>query len=302
VGLAGYVPAMKRSIFKNPWLPYLLIAPQMIVVLVFFFWPAFDSLRLSIFRTSPFGDRQVFVGLTNFFDLLVAPEYHRSVLHSFLFSLGVTFLGLTVSLFLASLANQKIRGLPFYRTAVLWTYGIAPPVSGVIWLFIFHPSYGILTYVLSMITAYEFNWLLKGWVAMLLVIFAAAWAHLGYNVAFFLAGLQTIPKSFMDAAKVDGAGGFKLFRHIIFPLLSPVTFFLFIMNMVFSFFETFGIIHAVTQGGPGDTTTIMVYKTYQDGFVHLRMGSSAAQSVILMALVIFLTVVQFRYTERKVFY
>jgi len=293
---------MKKSIFKNRWLPYILITPQMLVVLVFFFWPAFDSLRLSFFQTSPFGDRQIFVGLGNFTSLLVSSEYHRSVLHSFVFSLGVTFLGMTFSLFLATLANQKIMGLPFYRTAVLWTYGIAPPVSGVIWLLIFHPSYGILTYLLSMVTHYEFNWLLKGWIALLLVIFAAAWAHLGYNIAFFLAGLQTIPKSVMDAAKVDGASGFSLFRWITFPLLSPVTFFLFIMNMVFSFFETFGIIHAVTQGGPGDTTTIMVYKTYLDGFVHLRMGSSAAQSVILMALVIFLTVIQFRYTERKVFY
>jgi sn-glycerol 3-phosphate transport system permease protein len=293
---------MKRSIFKNRWLPYILIAPQFLVVLVFFFWPAFDSLRLSVFKVSPFGDRQIFVGLENFVKLLVSSEYHRSVFHSFVFSLGVTFSGLTLSIFLATLANQKIRGLPFYRTAILWTYGIAPPVSGIIWLLIFHPSYGILTYLLSMVTSYEFNWLLKGWIAILLVIFAATWAHLGYNIAFFLAGLQTIPKSVLDAAKVDGASGFGLFRWITFPLLSPVTFFLFIMNMVFSFFETFGIIHAVTQGGPGDTTTIMVYKTYQDGFLHLRIGSSAAQSVILMALVIFLTVLQFRYTERKVFY
>jgi sn-glycerol 3-phosphate transport system permease protein len=188
--------------------------------------------------------------MQNFISLLVSSEYHRSVLHSFVFSFGVTFLALALSLFLATLANQKIMGLPFYRTAVLWTYGIAPPVSGIIWLFIFHPSYGILTYVLSMVTTYEFNWLLQGWIAMLL----------------------------------------------------PVTFFLFIMNMVFSFFETFGIIHAVTQGGPGDATTIMVYKTYLDGFVNMRIGTSAAQSVILMALVIFLTVLQFRYAERKVFY
>ncbi len=293
---------MKRSIFENRWLPYALIAPQLIVVLVFFFWPAFDSLRLSFFQTTPFGDRQIFVGLKNFSSLFISAEYHRSVFHSFVFSLGVTFLGLAVSLSLAALANQKITGLPFYRTAVLWTYGIAPPVSGVIWLFIFHPIYGILPYLLSTVTSYEFNWLLKGWIAILLVIFAATWAHLGYNVAFFLAGLQTIPKSVLDAARVDGASGFSLFRWITFPLLSPVTFFLFIMNMVFSFFETFGIIHAVTQGGPGDATTIMVYKTYLDGFVHLRIGSSAAQSVILMALVIFLTVLQFRYTERKVFY
>jgi sn-glycerol 3-phosphate transport system permease protein len=167
---------------------------------------------------------------------------------------------------------------------------------------IFHPSYGILTYLLSMVTRYEFNWLLKGWVAIVLIVFAATWAHLGYNVLFFLAGLQTIPKSIVDAARVDGASGLSLFRWVTFPLLSPVTFFLFIMNMVFSFFETFGIIHAVTQGGPGDATTIMVYKTYLDGFVNLRIGISAAQSAILMALVIFLTVLQFRYTERKVSY
>ncbi len=158
---------MRRSIFKNPWLPYVLIAPQLVVVIVFFFWPAFDSLRLSVFKVAPFGDREIFVGLDNFKELLTAPEYGRSVLNSFIFSLGVTTLGLAISLSLASLANQKLRGLTFYRTAVLWTYGIAPPVSGIIWLFIFHPSYGILPYLLSMVTTYEFNWLLKGWIAML---------------------------------------------------------------------------------------------------------------------------------------
>ena len=293
---------MSRSIFRNRWLPYLLIAPQMMVVVVFFFWPALDSLRLALFNTSPFGDRQIFVGLANFANLLVSADYHRSILNSFIFSIGVTLLGLAVSLFLATLANQKINGLPFYRTALLWTYGVAPPVAGILWLFIFHPSYGILTYILSRVSAYEFNWLLRGWVAMALVIFAAAWGQLGYNIAFFLAGLQAIPRSVIDAAKVDGASGLPLFRFVTFPLISPVTFFLFIMNMVFSFFETFGLIHAVTQGGPGDATTILVYKTYVDGFVNMRMGSSAAQSAILMALVIFLTVLQFRYTEKKVTY
>lgn len=294
--------AMKKSSFPNPWLPYLLIAPQLIVVGVFFFWPAFDSLRLSLFQTSPFGDVQNFVGLDNFIQLILSPEYYRSVYHSFVFALGVTFLCLSSSLVLAVLANQKIRGLTFYRSAILWTFGIAPPVAGIIWLFIFHPSYGALAYLLRTFTTFEFNWLLEGWIALLLVILAATWSHLGYNVAFFLAGLQTIPESVVDAARVDGANGLRLFRHITFPLLSPVTFFLFVMNMVFSFFETFGLIHAVTQGGPGDATTIMVYKAYVDGFVHLRIGISAAQSVILMALVIFLTVLQFRYTERKVFY
>ncbi|MBI5606734.1 MAG: ABC transporter permease subunit [Deltaproteobacteria bacterium] len=272
------------------------------VVLVFFFWPAFNSLRLSVFKTSPFGDVQVFVGLENFINLLTSQEYYHSVVQSFIFSLGVTFSSLAGSLFLAVLANQKIRGRPLYRSALLWTFGVAPPIAGIIWLFVFHPSYGILTYLLARITTYEFNWLLQGWIALLLVIFAASWAHLGYNIAFFLAALQTIPQSVIEAARIDGASGLRLFRWVTFPLLSPVTFFLFIMNMVFSFFETFGLIHAVTQGGPGDATTIMVYKTYLDGFVHMRMGLSAAQSVILMVLVISLTVLQFRFTEKKVFY
>lgn len=274
----------------------------MLVVLVFFFWPAFNSLRLSVFKTSPFGDVQIFVGLENFITLLTSREYYHSVVQSFIFSLGVTFSSLAGSLFLAVLANQKIRGRPLYRSALLWTFGVAPPIAGIIWLFVFHPSYGILTYLLARITTYEFNWLLQGWIALLLVIFAASWAHLGYNIAFFLAALQTIPQSVIEAARIDGASGLRLFRWVTFPLLSPVTFFLFIMNMVFSFFETFGLIHAVTQGGPGDATTIMVYKTYLDGFVHMRMGLSAAQSVILMVLVISLTVLQFRFTEKKVFY
>lgn len=293
---------MRRTVFKNRWLPYLLVLPQVLITLIFFFWPAFESLRLSAFRVSPFGERVIFTGLKNFSDLFASNAYIRSVMHSFVFSCGVTFSTLAISLFLAVLANQKIRGLAFYRSALLWTYGIAPPVAGIIWLFIFHPSYGFLPYVLSLVTTYELNWLLKDWIAILLVVLAATWARIGYSVAFYLAGLQGIPESLLDAASVDGAGGVRRFWVITFPLLAPTTFFLFIMNMVFSFFETFGLIHAVTQGGPGDATTIMVYKAYLDGFLHLRLGSSAAQSVVLMALVIFLTMLQFRYTERKVFY
>ncbi|MBI4392083.1 MAG: ABC transporter permease subunit [candidate division NC10 bacterium] len=293
---------MKRTVFRNPWLPYALVLPQVVVTIVFFFWPAFVSLRLSFFKSSPFGDRQIFVGLENFQRLFTSPEYLRSVINSFLFSAAVTGIGLTVSLVLAALANQKIRGLGFYRTMLLWPYGIAPAVSGIIWLFIFHPSYGILPYLLSFVLAYEFNWLLKGWVAMLLIIGASVWKQLGYNLAFFLAGLQAIPDSVIEAASVDGAGPFRRFVAIIFPLLSPVTFFLLILNMTFSFFDTFGLIHAVTQGGPGDATSIMVYKAYTDGFVHLQLGSSAAQSVVLMIVVVGLTALQFRYTEKRVVY
>jgi sn-glycerol 3-phosphate transport system permease protein len=202
----------------------------------------------------------------------------------------------------ATLANQKIRGLGLYRTALLWPYGIAPAVAGIIFLFIFHPSYGILPYYLSFVTAYEFNWLLKGWVAMTLVIAATAWTHLGYNIAFFLAGLQGIPSSVMEAANIDGAGPVRKFTAIIVPLISPITFYLVVVNMVFAFFSSFGVIHAVTQGGPGHATEIMVFKLWKDGFIGLNLGSSAAQSVILMAVVIGLTLLQFRFVEKKVTY
>jgi sn-glycerol 3-phosphate transport system permease protein len=293
---------MKRAVFKNRGLPYLLVLPQLAVTAVFFLWPALESLRLSFFRTSPFGDKRSFVGLENFGKLLADPDYYRSILNSFVFAFGVTALALGTGLFVAALATQKIRGLTAYRTAVLWPYGIAPPIAGIIFLFIFHPSYGVLPYWLSFVTAYEFNWLLKGWVAMALVIVATAWTHVGYNIAFFLAGLLAIPTSVLEAASVDGAGGIRRFRSIVFPLLSPITFYLLVVNLLFAFFSSFGVIHAVTQGGPGRATEIMVFKVYNDGFIGLNLGSSAAQSVVLMAVVIALTALQFRFVERRVTY
>jgi sn-glycerol 3-phosphate transport system permease protein len=293
---------MKRTVFRHRWLPYLLVLPQIVVTVGFFFWPAFDSLRLSLFKASPFGDRLIFVGLQNFVLLLADTDYHRSVINSLVFAAGVTLGSLTLALFLAVLANQKIRGLSFYRTALLWPYGIAPAVAGIIWLFLFHPSYGIVPYLLSSITTYQFNWLLQGWIAMLLITMASIWKQLGYNITFFLAGLQSIPPSLLEAASVDGAGSVRRFWLVTFPLLSPVTFFLLIVNMVFAFFETFGVIHAVTHGGPGGATEILVYKAYKDGFINLKLGSSAAQSVLLMVLVVTLTLLQFRYTEKKVAY
>ncbi len=293
---------MKRTVFRNRWLPYLLVLPQVAVTLVFFFWPAFESLRLSLFRSSPFGDKTVFIGLENFRKLLASPDYYASIVNTGIFSASVTVFAVGVGLLVAALASQQIRGLTAYRAALLWPYGIAPPVAGIIFLFIFHPSYGILPYFLAFVTSYEFNWLLKGWVAMVLVILATVWTHLGYNIAFYLAGLQAIPGSVLEAASVDGAGGIRRFLHVVFPLLSPITFFLVVANMVFSFFETFGVIHAVTQGGPGGATEIMVFKVYKDGFIGLNLGSSAAQSVILMAVVIGLTMIQFRYLEKKVTY
>ncbi len=293
---------MKRTVFPNRWLPYALVAPQLAVTIVFFFWPAFDSLRLSLYRASPFGDRLIFIGLGNFQRLLSDPAYFRSVATSFVFSALVTVVGLAVALLLASLANAKIRGLALYRTLLLWPYGIAPAVAGVIWMFVFHPSFGVLPYLLSFVTAYQFNWFLKGWVALVLIVVAAIWKQFGYNLAFYLAGLQAIPGSVLEAASVDGAGPIRRFFAITFPLLSPVTFFLFTLNMTFSFFETFGLVHAVTQGGPGDATSILVFRAWKDGFEGLQLGYSAAQSVILMLLVVALTAAQFRFAEKKVTY
>jgi sn-glycerol 3-phosphate transport system permease protein len=293
---------MQRTVFKSRWLPYLLVAPQMAVTVLFFFWPALKSLQLSVYRVSPFGDKSTFVGLENFTKLLADPDYYASVINSFIFAGGVTVFAVLAGLILAGLVTQKIRGLAVYRTLLLWTYGIAPPVAGIIFLFIFHPSYGILPYFLSFVTAYDFNWLLKGWVAMTLVIAATAWTHLGYNIAFYIAGLLAIPASVMEAADVDGAGPIRRFTAIVFPLVSPITFYLVVLNMVFAFFESFGVIDAVTKGGPGQSTEIMVYKAYKDGFIGLNPGSSGAQSVILMAVVITLTVLQFRFVEKKVTY
>src|SRR6266436_5012001 len=291
---------MQRTVFKSRWLPYVLVAPQMVVTVLFFFWPALKSLQLSFYRVSPFGDKSTFVGLENFTKLLADPDYYASVVNSFVFAGGVTVLAVLGSLVLAGLATQKIRGLAVYRTLLLWPYGIA--AAGIIFLFIFHPAYGILPYFLSFVTDYQFNWLLKSWVAMILVIVATAWTHLGYNIAFYIAGLLAIPASVIEAADVDGAGPIRRFTAIVFPLVSPITFYLVVLNMVFAFFESFGVIDAVTKGGPGRSTEIMVYKLYRDGFIGLNLGSSGAQSVILMAMVIALTVLQFRFAEKKVTY
>ncbi len=293
---------MQRTVFRSRWLPYLLVFPQMAVTVLFFFWPALKSLQLSLFRVSPFGDTMTFVWLENFTKLLGDPEYYWSVVNSFVFAGGVTALSVAGALVMAALATQKIRGLAAYRTLLLWPYGIAPAVAGIIFLFIFHPTYGVLPYFLSFVTAYEFNWLLKGWIAMALVVTATSWTHLGYNIAFYIAGLLAIPASVLEAADVDGAGPLRRFTSIVFPLVSPITFYLVTLNMVFAFFESFGVIDAVTKGGPGDATMIMVYKLYKDGFIGLNLGSSGAQSVILMALVIGLTMLQFRYVEKKVTY
>src|SRR6266481_3252642 len=214
---------MQRTVFRNRWLPYLLVFPQMAVTVLFFFWPALKSLQLSLYRVSPFGDSMTFVGLANFAKLLSDAEYYRSVLNSFVFSGGVTILAVGGSLFMAALATQKIRGLSAYRTLLLWPYGIAPAVAGIIFLFIFHPAYGVLPYFLSFVTSYEFNWLLKGWVAMVLVVLATSWTHLGYNIAFYVAGLLAIPGAVLEAADVDGASPLRRSASVMSPLSTPIS-------------------------------------------------------------------------------
>jgi len=292
----------RQVVFRNKWLPYLLLMPQIAITIVFFFWPALTSLRLALYRTTPFGDRMFFVGLQNFQRLFASPQYWQSVMTTLVFTASVTLVGVFISLVIALLLNQAIKGRTIYRTAILWPYGVALPVAGVLWMFLMHPTFGIVPYYLDGIINFNFDWILNGQAAMLLVILTAIWTNLGYNVAFFLAGLQAIPQSLLEAAYVDGATRVRSIIHITLPLLSPTIFFLLVMNVVYSLFDTFGLIDAVTKGGPAGATEIMIYKAYRDGIISLNLGSSAAQSVVLMVLAILLTVFQFRFIERKVSY
>lgn len=293
---------MSQVVFKNKWLPYVLLLPQILITIVFFFWPAFTSLRLALYRTSPFGDRTVYVGLQNFQRLFHSAQYQQSLITTLVFSGSVTIFGVLLSLGIALLLNQALRGLAFYRTAILWPYGIALPVAGIIWMFLLHPSFGIIPHWFRGIIPFDFDWILQGNAAMLLVILTAIWTNLGYNVAFFLAGLQAIPRTLLEASLVDGATSLKAVRYITLPLLSPTTFFLLVMNLIYSLFDTFGLIDAVTKGGPGGATEILIYKAYRDGIISLNLGSSAAQSVILMVIATALTIFQFQFIERKVSY
>lgn len=287
--------------FSNKLLPLLLLLPQLVVTLVFFYWPSVQAVQQSLYIEDPFGLSSEFAGLTNFTALFKDARYVDAFLRSLFFSAAVSALSLSLSLLLAVCADRVVRGATTYKTLLLLPYAIAPALAGVTWMFVVHPSIGIIGRALIAMGV-EWNYLLNGNQAMGLVIFAAAWKQISYNFIFFLAGLQSIPHSLMEAAAIDGAGPGKRFRDIVFPLLSPTAFFLLVVNIVYAFFETFGVIHAVTSGGPSKSTEILVYKVYSDGVVGLDIGGSAAQSVILMVIVIGLTFVQFRYVERKVHY
>ncbi len=291
----------KRVVFRSRWLPYALVAPQLAITIVFFFWPAGQAAWQSMLAQDPFGIEVEFVGLDNFAHLFSEDEYLASFRVTAVFSLLVAGLGLSFSLLLAVFADRALRAANLYKTLLIWPYAVAPVVAAILWMFLFNPTLGVVAHWMR---GAGMNWdpLLDGNDALVLIVIAATWKQVSYNFLFFLAGLQSIPKSLVEAAAIDGAGPGRRFWTIVFPLLSPTTFFLLVVNIVYAFFDTFAIVDAATGGGPGQATTILVYKVYKDGFKALDLGGSAAQSVILMTIVIALTVVQFRYIERKVQY
>jgi sn-glycerol 3-phosphate transport system permease protein len=291
----------KRVVFRSSWLPWVLIAPQVVVIAVFFFWPAAQALLQSVQQSNAFGTSVEFVGLENFRNLWNDPTYLASFFTTAVFSTLVAVLGISISLLLAVFADRIVKGALVYKTLLIWPYAVAPAVAGVLWLFMFAPSVGVVSFWLRSL-GINWNHLLNGGQAMTLVIMAAVWKQISYNFLFFLAGLQSIPKSLIEAAAIDGARPWRRFWTIVFPLLSPTTFFLLVINIVYAFFDTFGIIDAATEGGPGKDTSILVYKVYYDGFKAMDLGGSASQSVVLMVIVVALTVVQFRFVEKKVNY
>ena len=292
----------KRSFFKKSTLPYLLILPQFLITVTFFYWPAAQGLVSSFELSDPFGLYTKFVWFDNYIALFSDPLYLKSIVTTLVFSGLVAAVSISFGLFLATMANRALRMTTLTRTLLIWPYAIAPAISGILWLFLLHPSYGVVAIFIKDILGIDWNPLLESSHAMLLIVMASAWKNISYNFVFFLAGLQAVPHSLIEAAAMDGASPFRRFWTITFPLLSPTMFFVTVMTIIFSFFESFGIIHAVTQGGPGGSTNILVYKVYQDGFIGLNLGSSSAQSIVLMCLIILITFLQFKFVERKVQY
>ena len=291
----------KRVIFKGWWLPALLVAPQLIISFMFFFYPSGQAIWNSLFLPDPFGLKTEYVGLDNFRFLLTDSYYLASFKTTIIFSTAVSVSSMAIGLYLAALADRLIKGAGVYQTLLIWPYAIAPAIAGVLWLFLFNGNIGLISYYLQGI-GYDWNNTLDGDQAMFLVVLASSWGRISYNFLFFLAGLQAIPKSIIEAAAIDGASFWRRFLTIVIPLLSPITFFLLVVNIVYAFFDTFGIVHTITSGGPEQDTNILVYKVFSDGFVSQDLGSSAAQSVILLVLVGVLTVIQFKYIEKKVHY
>ena len=292
----------KRSAFNHRLLPYALLVPQIAITLVFFYWPAIQAVWQSFLLQDAFGLSTSFIWLDNYRDLFSQPDYYRTIATTLVFSSAVAVLSLSLALLLAVQADKQIAGAGVYRTLLIWPYAVAPAVAGVLWGFMFQPSLGVIARMLRDDFGIDWNPLLNSDHAMIMVVLAAVWKQISYNFLFFLAGLQAIPKSVIEAAAIDGARPARRFWTITFPLLSPTTFFLIVVNIVYAFFDTLGLIDAMTAGGPGRTTETLVYKVYADGRLGGDLGGSAAQSVILMIIVIGLTAIQFRYVEKKVTY
>ena len=293
---------IKRSFIASKFLPYFLILPQFLVTATFFYWPALQGLVQSVMRSDPFGQHSTFIWLDNFTALFTDPLYLKSIGTTLLFSASVAAVSISIGLFIATMANRALKAKALVRTMLVWPYAVAPAISGILWLFLLHPSYGVVAIAIKRWLGFDWNPVLDGKDALFMVIMASSWKQISYNFVFFIAGMQAIPGSLIEAAAMDGASPFRRFWKITLPLLSPTLFFVTVMNIIYSFFETFGVIHMMTQGGPGGATNILVYKVYQDGFIGLDLGSSAAQSIVLMTLIIVITVLQFKYVERKVQY
>ncbi len=293
---------IKRTVFESKLLPYLLILPQVLVTATFFYWPAFQGVAQSMMLSDPFGLHNTFVWFNNFIALFKDPLYLKSIWTTLFFSASTAAVSISLGLFIATMANRALKAKALIRTLLIWPYAVAPAISGILWLFLLHPSYGVVSLAIKKWFGTDWNPVLIGKDALIMVIMASSWKEISYNFVFFMAGMQSIPTSLIEAAAMDGASPFRRFWAITIPMLSPTLFFLTVMNIIYSFFETFGIIHTVTQGGPGGATNILVYKVYQDGFIGLNLGSSAAQSVVLMIIIIFITAMQFRYVEKKVQY
>lgn len=291
----------KKVVFQGRVLPWLLLAPQLAILALFFFWPAGEGIVQAFFLSDPFLAVMTYVGLDNFAEILSSPEYWDSVWTTLVFSAATTAVAMALALALAIAADRVLRGSMLLRSLVIWPYAVAPAIAGMLWLFLFHPGFGVLALAMEEM-GIAWNPLLDGADAMALIVAAAAWKQVSYNFVFFFAGLQAIPPALIEAAAIDGAGPLRRLRDIVLPLLSPTTFFLAVMNLIYAFFDTFGIVDAITEGGPGGATRILVYKVYRDGFQAQDIGGAAAQSVVLMAIVIALTVLQFRYIERRVTY
>ena len=291
----------KQAVFQSKLLPYALVAPQLAIVLIFFYWPAAQAVVQSFLLQDAFGLSTSFVWFDNYRDILHDADYFAAVLRTFAFSFAIALISLSLALLLSVMADKPLRGGAVYRTLLILPYAVAPPVVGVLWIFMLNPSLGVLARYLRA-AGIDWNPLLDGNQAALLIVLAAAWKQISYNFLFFLAGLQSIPRSVLEAAAIDGARPIRRFWTMTFPLLSPTIFFLLVINIVYAFFDTFGIIDTMTRGGPGKSTETLVYKVYSDGLLGGNLGGSAAQSVILMIMVIVLTAVQFRFVERKVTY